>query len=317
MSRKYEIVLETGSDFTRDLREKFNLYPEAIASIIYYPDGTEANGDIDWTNTTPEEFFARVKKEAGKIKTAFGSYAEFCRVIQPILDEGKDAIIVTISSGLSGTFQGFRNYAEILLEDYPDRKIEIVDSLKYSTAIALLATSMAKNRDEKNMSLEDNVKWANEARYSLHESGPMDDLKFLSKNGRVSAPKAFFGSLLGMQPVADFNYKGFTEPLGTLKGAKLTNEVSIKYFAEIGENLDDQVIFISHSCREERAKLFKEEILKVCHPRDIIITHLGQLCGPSIGPGLCVIFFYGSKMDENRTREVEVFNRLSGKNASK
>ena len=312
MAKKYEIVLETGSDFPRELREKFNLYPEAIASIIYYPDGTEANGDIDWTNSTPEEFFARVKKEAGKIKTAFGSYAEFCRVIQPILEAGNDAVIVTISSGLSGTYQGFRNYAEILLEDYPDRKIEIVDSLKYSSAIALLAVSMAENR-EKGMSLEDNVKWANENRYNLHESGPMDDLKFLSKNGRISAPKAFFGSLLGMQPLADFNYKGLTEPLGTLKGAKLTNEVAIKYFQEIGENLDDQVIFISHSCREERAKLFKEEILKVCKPRDIIITHLGQLCGPSIGPGLCVIFFYGSKMDENRSREVEVFTRLSSK----
>ena len=313
MNRKYEIVLETGSDFTKDLRERFNLYPEAIASIIYYPDGSEANADIDWNNSTPEEFFTRVKKEAGKIKTAFGSYAEFCRVVQPILEAGKDVVIVTISSGLSGTYQGFRNYAEILLEDYPDRKIEVVDSLKYSTAIALLATSMAANRDEKGMSLEDNVKWANENRYRLHESGPMDDLKFLSKNGRISAPKAFFGSLLGMQPLADFNYKGFTEPLGTLKGAKLTNEIAIKYFQEIAENADDQIIFISHSCREERAKLFREELLKVCKPRDIIISHLGQLCGPSIGPGLCVIFFYGSKMDENRSHEVEVFTRLTAK----
>ncbi len=313
MSKNYEIVLETGSDLTRDLREKFNLYPEAIASIIYYPDGTEANGDIDWTKQTPEEFFARVKKEAGKIKTAFGSYGEFTRVVEPILEAGKDVVIVTISSGLSGTYQGFRSYAEILLEDYPDRKIEIVDSLKYSTAIALLAISMAENRDKKSMSLEDNVAWANENKYCLHESGPMDDLKFLAKNGRISAPKAFFGSLLGMQPAADFNYKGMTEPLGTLKGAKLTNEITVKYFAEIGEKLDDQIIFISHSCRAERAELFKEEILKICKPREIIINHLGQLCGPSIGPGLCVIFFYGKKMDEGRTNEIATFNRLTGK----
>ncbi len=315
MAKKYEIVVETGSDFTRDLREKFNLYPEAIASIIYYPDGSEAHGDIDWTNTNPADFFARVKKEAGKIKTAFGDYAEFCRVVQPILEDGKDVIIVTISSGLSGTYQGFKNYASILLEDYPDRKIEIVDSLKYSSAIGLLALEMAKNRDEKSMSLEDNVNWANKARYSLHESGPMDDLRFLAKNGRISAPKAFFGSLLGMQPLADFNYQGLTQPLGTIKGAKLTNEIAIKYFLELVENADDQVIFISHSCREERANLFKEELLKVCHPRDIIITHLGQLCGPSIGPGLCVIFFFGKEMDENRTYEQEVFARLTGKKA--
>ena len=312
MERKYEIVLETGGDLTADLRAKYNLYPEVIASVLYLADGSEKKGDIDWKETSPEEFFAQVKKEAGKIKTAFGSYAEFVRVVEPILEEGKDVVIVTISSGLSGTYQGFRNYAEVLLEDYPDRKIEIVDSLKYASAIGLLAVSMAENR-EKGMSLEENVKWANEAKYHLHESGPMDDLKFLAKNGRISAPKAFFGSLLGMQPLADFNYKGMSEPLGTLKGPKLTNEIAIKYFQEMGENLDDQIIFISHSCRKERAELFKEEILKVCHPREIVITHLGQLCGPSIGPGLCVIFFYGKRLTEDRSVEMAAFNKLTGK----
>ena len=313
MDRKYEIVLETGSDFTLDLRQKFNLYEEVIASILYYGDGSEAQGDIDWKNTTPEEFFARVKKEAGKIKTAFGSYGEFSRVLTPILEAGKDAVIVTISSGLSGTANGFKNYAEILLEDYPERKIYIVDSLKYSSAIALLALQMAKNRDEKGMSIEKNVEWANEAKYRLHQVGPMDDLRFLAKNGRISAAKGFFGSLLGMQPLADFNYKGMSEPLGTLKGAALTDEMAIKYFLETVENVEDQTIIISHSCRAERAEKYRQEVLKVCKPREIIITHLGQLCGPSIGPGLCVIFYFGKPITEDRSVEMEIFNRITGK----
>lgn len=313
MDRKYEIVLETGSDLTLDLRKKFNLHEEVIASILYYGDGTETNGDIDWKTTTPDEFFARVKKEAGKIKTAFGSYGEFTRVVEPILEAGKDVVIVTISSGLSGTYQGFRSYAEILLEDYPDRKILVVDSLKYSSAIGLLAISMAENRDKKGMSIEENVEWANEQRYHLHQSGPMDDLRFLAKNGRISAPKAFFGSMLGMQPLADFNYTGMSQPMGTLKGAALTDEMAIKYFLETVENPDDQIIIISHSCREERAKKYRDEVLKVCKPRDIIITHLGQLCGPSIGPGLCVIFYYGSRLSEDRSHEMEIFNRITGK----
>ncbi len=315
MDRKYEIVLETGADLTLDLRRKFNLNEEVIASILYYPDGSEGRGDIDWKETNPTDFFARVKKEAGKIKTAFGSYGEFSRVVQPILDAGKDVVIVTISSGLSGTYQGFRSYAEILLEDYPERKVLIVDSLKYSSAIGLLAIYMAKNRDEKGMSIEENVEWANKARYNLHQSGPMDDLRFLAKNGRISAPKAFFGSMLGMQPLADFNYTGMSQPMGTIKGAKLTDEMTIKYFLETVENPDDQIILISHSCREERANKYKEEILKVCHPKELIVTHLGQLCGPSIGPGLCVIFYMGKALTPDRSVENEIFNRITGKAA--
>ena len=308
----YELVIESACDLNAELRSKFKIYPEIIRGLVYVPGKDEFFSDIEFQNYSKDVFFKMVKSNAGKVHTAFATYEEFCRVVEPILKDEKDAIVFTISTGISGTYNGFLNWASVLLEDYPNRKIEIIDTLKYSTACALLAIYASRNRDA-GMSFEDNVKWCKEKRYCIHEAGPMDDLSFLAKNGRLSAGKAFFGGLAGVQPFADFTRDGKNAPLGTLKGDAKTNEVSLKYMLKLAKNIEDQVIVITHSVREKRAEQFKEQLLKVAKPKEVIMTHVGQSCGPNIGPGLCVYFFMGDPITEGREQELETFAELKGK----
>lgn len=309
----YEIVIETAGDLNTELRDKYHIYHDDIKCLVYLGEDKEILADNDFKSYSEEEFFKIVKKYAGKARTAFATYEEFAKVCEPILKAGKDIIIVTISTGVSGTYGGFKSHAEILLEDYPGRKIEIVDSLKYASAVGLLAIYAAKNRDEKGMSFEDNVKWLNENKLCLHEIGPMDDLRFLAKNGRIAAPKAFFGQLVGVQPVADFTYDGKSMPLGTIKGNKAVNDFCLKYLLENAKDLKDQVIIVNHSQRGERAKLFKEQLLKVAKPKEVIITHVGMSCGPNVGLGLCAYFFMGDKITPNREKENASFAKLTNK----
>ncbi len=308
----YEIVIESACDLNKEHRAKFGIYPEVIRGYIYIPGKEEFFADPEFGNYSKEEFFKIVKSKAGKVHTAFAPYQEFIRVIEPILKEGKDAIIFTLSTGISGTYNGFLNWASVLLEDYPERKIEIIDTLKYSGASGLLAIYAAENRN-KGMSFEDNVKWCNENRFRLHEAGPMDDLSFLAKNGRISAGKAFFGGLAGAQPFADFTRDGKNAPLGTLKGDAKTNEVSLQYVLKMAKNIEDQIIVVAHSMREKRAELFKEQLLKAAKPREVIITHVGETCGPNMGPGLCAYFFMGEPISDSRENELKVFSELKGK----
>ena len=308
----YEIVIESTCDLNAELREKFHIYPDVIRGFVYIPGKEEFFADTEFKNYSKEEFFKIVKSKAGKVHTAFAPFQEFSRVVEPILEAGKDAIIFAISTGISGTYNGFLNWASLLLEDYPERKIAIIDTLKYSSASGLLAIYGAENK-EKGMSFEDNVKWLNEHRYCLHEAGPMDDLSFLAKNGRISAGKAFFGGLVGVQPFGDFTRDGKNAPLGTIKGDAKTNEVALQYLLKMAKNIEDQVIVIDHSMREKRAELFKEQLLKVVKPREVIITHVGQSCGPNMGPGLCAYFFMGDPIQENREEELKVFSELKGK----
>jgi len=308
----YEVVVESTCDLNAEHRSKFGVYPEVIRGFVYIPGKEEFLADTEFSNYTPEAFFKLVKAKAGKIHTAFAPFQEFVRVVEPILKDGKDAIILTISSGISGTYNGFLNWAGVLLEDYPERKIEIIDSLKYSSAAGLLAIYAVENRN-KGMSFEDNVKWLNENRYRLHEAGPMDDLTFLARNGRISGGKAFFGQLAGVQPFGDFTRDGKNAPLGTLKGETKTNEVSLQYMLKLADKIEDQIIVIAHSVRAKRAEEFKKQLLAVAKPRDVIITHVGESCGPNMGPGLCAYFFMGSPITDTREKELALFSELKGK----
>ncbi len=309
----YEVVIESTCSFDSSLRKRFNIYPEVIRGVVYLPSG-DILADTDWKNYTPEEYFKLVKKNAGKVHTAFAPMEEFERVVLPILKEGKDVMIFTISSAISGTYNGFRNFADIILDDFPGRKIEIIDTLKYDCAGGLLAIYAAQNK-EKGMSLEDNVKWCNENRNRLHEIGPMDDLRFLAKNGRIKAGKAFFGQLAGVQPVADFTLDGKSQPLGTVRGDKAVDKLCLDYLLKTIENPEEQVIFVCHSAREERALRFKEQLEKALKAKDIIVLSVGQSCGPNIGPGLCAYFYMGKPLTESREEETNLF--LSLKEAAK
>lgn len=304
----YELVIEASCDLPRSVRQKFGVYDEVIRGVIYDHD-VESLADPEFNENDTTEYFKYVKANVGKLATAFATYEEFIRVVEPILKAGKDAIIFTISGGISGTSNAFRNYKDILLDDYPDRKVFICDTLKFSAAAGLLAIAAALNK-EKGMSVDENFKWCEENRLCLHEIGPMDDLSFLAKSHRIKAGKAFFGSLIGVQPVADFTVDGRSEPLGTIKGDKATNDISLKYLLKTASNLDDQVVVICHSARKERAEAFKEQLLKVAHPKDVLIISVGQICAPNIGPGLCAYFYFGHKLTENRELEKKVFEEI-------
>ena len=307
----YEVIIESSCDLNAELRKKYHIYPEVIRGFVYIPGKEDMLADPEFENYSSDEFFKLVKANAGKVHTAFAPYEEFARVVEPVLKEGKDVIIFALSSGISGTYNGFLNWANILKDDYPDRKIEIIDTLRYSSASGLLAIYAAKNKDN-GMSFDDNVKWCNQYRHHIHEAGPMDDLSFLAKNGRISTTKAFFGKMVGVQPFADFTRDGKNAPLGTFKGDKKVNEASLKYVLELADNIEDQIIIIDHSCRKERAELFKKQLLEVAHPKEVIVTHVGETCGPNIGPGLCAYFFLGEAISETREKEMKLYESLKG-----
>lgn len=310
--QNYEIVIETCADLSKELRHRYHIHDDYIRNVIYFPNNVEVLSSLEWDNYTLSEYYNLIKKYQGKIKTAFATYEEFIRVVEPILKEGKDVIIPVISSGISGTYQAFKNYAEMLLENYPDRKIEIIDSLKYSSAIGLLAVYMAINKDN-DMSFVDNVNWVNKYKYYLHEIGPMDDLRFLAKNGRISASKAFFGQLVGVEPIADFTLDGKSQPLGTIKGEKAVFETVSKYFDETARDVNDQIVFICHSLRPQRADKLREIILSKYSPKEIHVIHVGQSCGANIGPGLACIFYFGVALTSDRSKENAAFIKASSK----
>ncbi|MBR4017562.1 MAG: DegV family protein [Oscillospiraceae bacterium] len=304
----FVIIPDASSDLTKELRERFHI-PDYIRGTIYYPDGKEYSVGLDWELMDPVTFYTSMSGRKTLYKTASAQRGDIIAVYENQLKAGKDILAVTLSSALSGTNQVCHKVAEELLKKYPQRKIIIVDSLRYSTALSLLVIK-ASQKQQEGATLEETAAYLENIKHLIHQIGPMDDMFFLVKTGRVSNFKAFFGTLIGINPMADFNRKGLSQVLGKFKGKKRAFDAVIEYIRGTIENPQEQIIFVAHSNREQAAQMLAQRVQEEFSPKEIIINHVGMSCGASIGPGLCAVFYEGRDISENMEYEQALMNEI-------
>ena len=205
----YTIVVDTSCDLTAPLRERFGI-EYVLRGQIYFPDGHSEPLSLDWEKMTPDEYYSSMKGHNAIYKTSSVPMGEAMEVFETILKSGKDVLSISLSSGLSSSYNETLMVAKELEAKYPDRKVVCVDSLRYSTALALLVILASKKKEE-GATLDEVASYLEEIKHSVHQMGFMDDLYFLAKTGRISNAKAFFGTLVGVTPLADFTRHGLSE----------------------------------------------------------------------------------------------------------
>ena len=304
----FVIIPDTSCDLTRPLRERFDIQ-DYLGGLIYFPDGHCEVCDLDWERYDPKTFYESMSDKKTIYKTASPPTGDTLKIFEKNLKAGKDILCITLSSALSGTYQACELVKSELLAKYPERKIICVDSMRYSTALSLLVI-MATMKRQEGASLEETAKYIEENKHRVHQMGPMDDLFFLCKTGRISNFKAFFGTLIGINPMADFNRKGLSEVLGKFKGKKAAFDAVIKYMRGTIENPEEQIMFVAHSNRPAAAELLRDMIVKEFNPKEVIINDVGMSCGASIGPGLCAAFYLGREISEDMEYEKDLMNKI-------
>lgn len=309
------IIPDSSCDLNKELRERFDI-PDITRGILYYPDGHSELADVDWETMTPKEFYDSMKGRNVLYKTACPPGEEIIEKYEKHLKAGRDIIAPVLSTALSATYNDCSQVAKELLKKYPERRIVVIDSLRYSTSLALLVISAAMKRKE-GAAFEEVVEYLEKEKYRIHQMGTMDDLFFLVKTGRVDGFKAFFGSMIGLNILADFNEKGLSEPIAKLKGKKDAFKAIIEYIDKTVENPSEQIMFIAHSNREEAAKLLAESVKERFNPKELIITEVGVSCGASIGPGLCAVFYKGAPASAGLEKEKALMDEITASIKSK
>ncbi len=302
---KFEIIPDSSSDFTNELRERFGIN-HILLGTIYHPDGHQSRADVDWENITPEEYFKSMKGRNILYKTATPQSGEITETFENVLKQGKDILSISLSSALSSTYDMCIKAADELSMKYPDRKIICIDSLRYSSAIGILITEACKKRDS-GASVEETAEHLNKIKHCIHQMGPLDDLFFCVKTGRITNFQALFGTLIGVNSLGDFSSKGLSTVVGKTKGKKTAIDATVEYVKRTIRNPEEQIVFIGHSIREETALTLKERIMSEIKPKEIIINPIGMSCGASIGPGLCAVFYIGDKIND---KETEICNEV-------
>lgn len=308
----YIVLSDTNCELNESLRKRFGMTDFVPAHLIT-PDGKDHLTDLDW-KLFPDKaaFYKQLSNKKLEFGTSPASPAEFETKFEEYLKKGMDVIFVSLSKVLSGTYN-FACMAKKELEaKYPERKIAIIDSMRFSVSVGML-TAKACEMCKEGKSFDETVSWLEENKNALHQMGPMDDLFFLARKGRVGASAAFMGTLVGVKPLGDFNMQGMTTVLAKVTGTKNAIETSVRYIAETIVNPQEQTIWIAHTDREKNALLLRKRIEEVIKPKEIIML----LCGPStavnVGPGLYAAYYFGKPISQDGKAEQAVMDKLTGK----
>jgi fatty acid-binding protein DegV len=133
--------------------------------------------------------------------------------------------------------------------------------------------------------------------------GPIDDLIFVARRGRITMGKAIMGSFAGVKPMGDCNRDGYVTVLGKVKGISKALDTTIQYAQKMATNLQDQYILISHSNRAAYAEKLKEMAEETLGAKKVFVSDVFSGCGTNIGPGMVALYFMGDDVSEELTAE--------------
>ena len=172
-----------------------------------------------------------------------------------IIKDGTGCLAIAMSGAMSGSYNNYLNAKKEVLKEYPDAHIEVFDSLRFGAGLGLMLVWASILRSE-GKSLDEVVAFLKENRDCFHQMGWLDDLSFVAKKGRITHAKAFFGTLIGIKPLGDFDQNGMTTVLGKAKGEKAAYDAIIEYIKQTVVDPENQIMFVSHSNREKNALIF-------------------------------------------------------------
>ena len=284
----YQIITDTCCDFPAQMYEELKLRVVPL-SVLY----KGVNYD-SYTEQWLRDLFEGLRN-GETASTAAVNPQQWASYIEPVLAAGEDALVLSFSSGLSTTYQSAVIAAQDLQEKYPDRQVQVVDTLCASLGQGLFVYYACQKRDE-GLSLEELTAWCEETKLKLCHWVIADDLMYLKRGGRVSAATAIVGTMLKIKPVLHVDNEGHLISKAKVRGRKASIEALCAKAVELGLPGENDVMYICHGdCIEDAAYL--ESLLKEkCGVKEVFIGYTGAVIGSHSGPGTLALFFLG----ENR-----------------
>lgn len=288
MERTFDIITDTCSGMPEDFYEKEGI---TVLPLGYTIDG-ETYGGVEGGKLPVKDFYRRLRE--GSVCHTFQVTPEQARPhIENSFQAGRDVLIVSFSSGVSGTASSFTVAANEAAELYPDRKVYVLDSLGGSMGVGMLIEYLLK-KAETGASFDEVCAYGENMKRRIHYLFTVDSLKYLRQGGRISSAVAVVGELLKIKPLLHATPKGTLAPIAKIVGRKRSLEALAEEAKKRAELSDEDPIFIAHGDCEDDAKrmeaILRERFGKA---RRILINCMDPVMGTHGGPGILAIFFKG------------------------
>lgn len=284
-----KIVTDSSCDLGINFIEENNI---ELIPLLLNLDGETLKDDLG-KSLGYREFYEKLRAGSMPSTSQINIYT-FEEKFKELLDKGYEILYIGLSSALSGTFNSANMARNNILEENPNAKIAVVDSISVSMGLGMLIKKACKMIEEGKM-LEDIVQWIEENKNKVIHAILVDDLKHLKRGGRVSASTAAVGSILNIKPLLKLNNSGAVEVSEKIKGKKKGLKRLASIVKEKAINIENEILYIMHGDVLEEAQYLKGIILQELNFKDVKVEYIGTVIGTHGGPGTIATVFWGNE----------------------
>ena len=274
------LIIDSTTDLNPQLREQFTVVP----LTVHFGDQEY----IDGVTISHRQFYEKLVESDMLPSTSQATPAAFADVFEEVARRGETAVVLTLASQLSGTYQS----AMIAASDYPGR-IFVVDGTSVAIGTGILA-ELALRLREQGLTAEEIAGRLEEEKEKIHVVALLDTLEYLKRGGRISATVAFAGGLLSIKPVIAVK-DGVIQMLGKARGSRQGNNLLVQQIEKAGGVDFDKPVLLGFSGLsdalltkyiEDSRDLWKNGT------ESLVTTSIGSVVGTHAGPGAIAVAFF-------------------------
>ena len=274
-----ELIIDSTADLRPALKDRFTVVPLTVTF-----------GDteyIDGVTITHKEFYEKLIESDVLPTTSQAAPAAFEAVFAQVAERGNTAVVLTVASGLSGTYQS----AMIAAEDYPG--ITVVDGTSVAIGTGILAEMALRYREEGLTAPQIGEK-LEEDKEKIHVIALLDTLEYLKKGGRISSAVAFAGGVLSIKPVATVK-DGQIRMLGKARGSRQGNNLLIQEIQKVGGVDFSRPVLLGYTGLSDHmlVKYIEDSrCLWEDSREELEYVSIGSVVGTHAGPGAVAVAFF-------------------------
>lgn len=277
-----KIVTDSTSYIADEYIKKYDIKLVSLNVII---NGVSSR-EVDIEN---EVFYEEIKNSKEIPKSSQPIPEEMLNTFREIVEDGDSIVGIFLSSKMSGTYSNANMIKDMILEDYPDAEIHILDSKTNCMQMGFAVIEAARTASE-GKSINEVINAANHVINNSRFLFTPETLEYLKKGGRIGGAAALFGNVLQIKPILTV-VNGETSVFKKVRTRKKAIEEIVKTVLEEIESKGLGDIVVHHiNCQEDGLKLAKA--LENRLGKKVEIQSIGPVIGVHVGPGSIGIAYY-------------------------
>ena len=282
----FRIVTDTSANLPTAYLQQEHI---TIIPFTFHADGDE-QACLDLNTFDAKTFYAQMRSGT-KVSTSQIPPQRYLDVLTPMLEAGEDVLFVSMSSGISGSYASGQIAARQLREEFPARKLLLVDTYSASLGEGLLVMRAVDCRRE-GMSIDDTYTLLRSLRHRMAQIFTVDDLRYLRRTGRLSNLEAAVGTVLQIKPLLKGDPHGKIVCFAKLRGRQRAIEAIAKRCEELVRDAQTQTVGIAHADCAPDAQILASLLRRSsCPPQQILLVDYEPVSGSHVGPGALALFF--------------------------